>query len=124
MNGAKSAPSSPPTDSAPSAEPAKLSPGMAALLRRETESPKGTKGADENHAAEPGKAAPKSGHGLLKASLVLADLLLALLAACLALRKGSFGFLEIALCVLALALGAWLACLAIWFGKDGDKTDL
>jgi hypothetical protein len=107
-------PSSPPADSAPSAKPANISPGMAALLRGEKEPT-----AEDNHAAEPHKPSP--GRAMLKVSLMLADFLLVLLAGCLALRKGSFGFLEISLCVVALVLGAWLTCLAIWVGKNQDE---
>jgi hypothetical protein len=51
----------------------------------------------------------------LKASLVIADLLLVFLAARLVFRSGGhFGFVEVLLCAAALALGAWLTCLALW----------
>jgi len=114
MKEAKPASSSSAPDSATPAQPAKVSPGMAALLRRD----QGTPAAETAPDAKPLEPKPRARLPLLKPSLVLADLLLVALAACLAWRKGSFGLVEIGLCFLALGLGAWLACLALWFDKD------
>jgi len=112
-------PSSPPKDSSVPAQPANISPGMAALLRQESEVAKSGEPKQEP-ALHDDKAAAAQNRAVLKTSLVVADVLLVLLAACLALRKGSFGFLEISLCVIALALGAWLTCLAIMWGGRGN----
>lgn len=99
------------------AQPANISPGMAALLRQESEVAKSGEPKQEP-ALHDDKAAAAQNRAVLKTSLVVADVLLVLLAACLSLRKGSFGFLEVVLSILALAVGAWLACVAIWFGRD------
>jgi hypothetical protein len=93
------------------AQPAKLSPGMATLLRL----------GDENHEPEtPGsvfsetpRTEPKRLKVLLRISLVLADALLVFLAVRLVvLAHGPLDFLGVALCVAAVIAGAWLSCLA------------
>ena len=119
MKDGKPAPSSTPIESRPSDRPANLSPGMATLLRGNQSDPRTGTEPEPKPAEEP-KQPPGHRYGLFRLSLILADLLLVALAACLAWRKGSFGFFEIALCILALALGAWLTCLALWFGKDAS----
>jgi len=95
---------------------------MATLLRGNQATPMAEGGRDAKPATQTPESERRAERALLKLSLVLADVLLAVLAACLVWRKGSFGLLEIALCVLALALGAWLTCLALWFGKDKDPN--
>ena len=110
MKGAKASP--PPRE--PVAEPASLTPGMAALLRRDNGGPK-----PEDQPQEPPlpPAAPErqNGRRWLRTSLWLADALLLGLAARLVFQAGrSFGFLEAALCVVAVLLGAWLSCQALW----------
>ncbi len=99
-----------PSSEQPAGTPAKLSPGMATLLRAGN-------GHQEKLPTEPGEPArrvPKS-RRLLRLSLCLADVLLLGLAARLAFKNGgSFGWLEIALCSIAVLIGAWLTCLALW----------
>jgi hypothetical protein len=107
------------------ASSARLSPGMAKLLRGDNGAP--------GHSQRPGsttEAASPVGHGpdvptassallhrrrkrLLRASLLLADLVLFVMAA-RGMRHRPVGVGGIALCVLAVALGAWLTCLALW----------
>jgi len=117
MREAKPTSSSPAPDSATPAQPANISPGMATLLRRNQPASNAENKDDTTPASQ--KSAPRNEKlPLLKISLLVADLLLMGLAACLAWRKGSFGLIEAGLCVLAVGLGAWLACLALWFGGD------
>src|SRR5262245_32175017 len=105
-----------PTPSAGPA-PARLTPGVATLLRgtnvlQQSEPAKQEQGRPNGEplAATKKLATPNSA---VRISLVLADLLLLVLAARLVVKaKGHVGFLEIALCVVALGLGAWLSCLA------------
>ena len=53
--------------------------------------------------------------GTLRASLVIADvLLLALAAAVVTKTPGRLGLVEVLLCTVAIGLGAWLTCLALW----------
>lgn len=114
MREAKPTSSSPSPDSATPAQPANISPGMATLLRRNQATATETEATPASQKPAPiNEKLP-----LLKISLLVADLLLLGLAACLAWRKGSFGLVEAGLCVLAVGLGAWLACLALWFARD------
>ncbi len=112
---------------------ARLTPGMAALLR-------GSNGGSklENDAAKPRalgepptpeaelQAQPESPPAAptsrprrkVRVSLVLADLLFLGLAARLIFKPGGpNGFIEMALCALALLVGAWLSWLALWWEK-------
>ena len=110
MKGAKG----PPREGERAPEPASLTPGIAALLRRGNGEPKteGQPPAPPQPAAPPG---PTRGRRRLRISLWLADLLLLGLAARLVFRAhGSLGTLEAVLCVVALLLGAWLSCQALW----------
>ncbi len=98
------------------AEPTKLSPGMATLLKGPNGSPNENRlpAADERQRVENGRR-----RRLLQTSLVLADVLLFALAARLVFKSGGhFGFLEAMLCVAAIGLGAWLSCLALWREKS------
>jgi hypothetical protein len=105
-----------PVSAAPenSSENAKVTPGMAALLRG---------GNGEGHEPEPtnkaetaedlaGKARKRM---LIQGSLFAADLVVVGLVARLAfVSHGRFGVMEVTLSILALAIGAWLSCLALW----------
>lgn len=95
----------------PGARPAKLSPGMATLLRAGNGN-----GKEQIAAEEPERArVHRSQIRVLRYSLLLADALLVVLALTLALRsKGGIGACEMLFCACALVLGAWLACLALW----------
>src|SRR2546425_11761154 len=97
-------------------QPPSLSPGIATLLR----GPNGGSTNPEAQTEAQSQVAEKPGRKrMLRASLVLADLLLFALAARLVFRShGHFGFIEVALCLAALGLGAWLSCLAIWRGAS------
>ena len=104
MKGAKTSP--PPTE--PAAEPASLTPGMAALLRRGNGGPKPE---DQPQEPPPPPAAPERPRGRhwLRTSLWLADVLLLGLAVRLVFQPGgSFGFIEAALCVVAVLLGVFV----------------
>ena len=97
-------------------QPRGLSPGMATLLRGDNCSP--TNGAAQTEGQSQIAEKPGSKR-MLRASLVLADLLLFALAARLVFRShGHFGFIEVMLCIVAVGLGAWLSCLAI--RRDGS----
>jgi hypothetical protein len=128
------------TQTPPSEDPAtqapSLSPGMAALLRRggaasepATQLPSSPHSSaasatdtGQNPDPSPGEGTAENGTSaatgrsrLLRISLIVADVLLAGLAATLVFKSGGhFGFAEATLCVVALLLGAWLTCLALW----------
>jgi hypothetical protein len=120
----------PPPAEDPASQPPTLSPGMAALLRRgnapskppahrHTEADSGEKsGASQTPDILPADAGTPAASGhkrVLRASLIVADVLLVGLAARMVFKSGGhFGFIETALCVVALLIGAWLACLALW----------
>ena len=104
----KDRPASPGSEK-PSEKP-QVTPGMAALLRGGNGEQSST---DNSQAAKNLSAARK--RKLIQASMFVADLLLILLVARLALfSHGHFGFFEVTLCVVAVAIGAWLSCLALW----------
>jgi len=89
---------------------AKVTPGMAALLRG---------GNGEGKEPEPEVAEDRARRArnrmLIQASLFVADLLVIGLVARLAfVSHGKFGLIEVVLSILALAIGAWLSCLALW----------
>src|SRR5262245_37475770 len=92
-------------------EKAKVTPGMAALLRG---------GNGEGKEPDPHKEVPEDLAGrarkrmLIQGSLFVADLLVIGLVARLAfVSHGQFGAMEIVLSIVALAIGAWLSCLAL-----------
>jgi hypothetical protein len=89
---------------------AKVTPGMAALLRGgngESKEP------ESEVAEDPAGRARK--RLLIQASLFVADILVIGLVARLAfVSHGHFGLIEVVLSILALAIGAWLSCLALW----------
>ena len=96
-----------------SSEKAKVTPGMAALLRggngEGKEQEAANKEVSEDVAGRAGKRM------MIQGSLFAADLLVIGLVARLAfVSHGQFGFVEFALSILALAIGAWLSCLALW----------
>jgi hypothetical protein len=93
-----------------SPEKAKVTPGMAALLRGGNGEGKET----ESEIAED-RAGRARKRMLIQGSLFVADILVIGLVARLAfVSHGHFGAMEVALSVLALAIGAWLSCLALW----------
>lgn len=94
-----------------SSERAKVTPGMAALLR----------GGNGNDKEPEAKEVPEDLAGrsrkrmLIQGSLFAADLVVIGLVARLAfVSHGRFGLVEVALSIFALAIGAWLSCLALW----------
>jgi len=103
----------PPTGPQNSSKKAKVTPGMAALLRGgngEGKEPESTSKAVPEDVA--GRARKRM---LIQGSLFAADLVVAGLVARLAfVSHGRFGLVEVALSILALAIGAWLSCLALW----------
>ena len=91
-----------------SPEKAKVTPGMAALLRGGNGDGKETEVGEDRA----GRARKRM---LIQGSLIVADLLVIGLVARLAfVSHGQFGAMEVALSILALAIGAWLSCLALW----------
>ena len=95
-----------------SSQKAKVTPGMAALLRGGN-----GEGKEPTNKAETAEdlAARARKRMLIQASLFVADILVIGLVARLAfVSHGKFGVIEVALSILALALGAWLSCLALW----------
>jgi hypothetical protein len=96
-----------------SSEKAKVTPGMAALLRGgngEGKEPEATKKEIPEELA--GRARKRM---LIQGSLFAADLVVVGLVARLAfVSHGKFGFVEVTLSILALAIGGWLSCLALW----------
>ena len=93
---------------------AKVTPGMAALLRGgngEGKEPEATKNGEA--AEDIAQRARK--RMLIQGSLFIADLVVIGLVARLAfISHGQFGLIEVSLSILALAIGAWLSCLALW----------
>jgi hypothetical protein len=97
-----------------SCEKAKVTPGMAALLRGGNGEGKEPEPTNKAEPAEDltGKARKRM---LIQGSLFVADLLVIGLVARLAfVSHGQFGAMEVVLSILALAIGAWLSCLALW----------
>jgi len=96
-----------------SSEKAKVTPGMAALLRGgngEGKEPEATN--KEGFEELAGRARKRL---LIQGSLFVADLLVIGLVARLAfVSHGQFGLVEVVLSIFALAIGAWLSCLALW----------
>jgi hypothetical protein len=96
-----------------SSEKAKVTPGMAALLRGgngEGKEPEATKKEIPEELA--GRTRKRM---LIQGSLFAADLVVVGLVARLAfVSHGKFGFVEVTLSILALAIGGWLSCLALW----------
>ena len=99
-----------------SPEEAKVTPGMAALLRGGNGENKGSHPAGQSQLADEEDSARRTRNRfLIQASLFVADLLVIGLVARLAfVSHGKFGLVEVALSILALAVGAWLSCLALW----------
>jgi hypothetical protein len=97
-----------------SGQKAKVTPGMAALLRGgngEGKEPEATKNGEA--AEDIAQRARK--RMLIQGSLFVADLVVIGLVARLAfISHGQFGLIEVSLSILALAIGAWLSCLALW----------
>jgi hypothetical protein len=97
-----------------SSEKAKVTPGMAALLRGGNGEGKEPDPANKAETAE-GIAQRARKRMLIQGSLFAADLVVVGLVARLAfVSHGRFGFVEVALSIFALAIGAWLSCLALW----------
>jgi hypothetical protein len=96
-----------------SSEKAKVTPGMAALLRGGNGEDKGQEAISKEVSEDvTGRARKRM---LIQGSLFVADILVIGLVARLAfVSHGQFGFVEVALSILALAIGAWLSCLALW----------
>ena len=93
-------------------EPVNLSPGMASLLRVENghAQPDGNRLGPNSTAKE----IPQLHRGLIRTSLVMADLLLVSLTGWLVFAtSGPLGFWGATLIMSAMALGAWLTCLAL-----------
>jgi len=99
-----------------SPEEAKVTPGMAALLRGGNGENNGPHPAGKSQLVEEEDSARRTRNRvLIQASLFVADLLVIGLVARLAfVSHGKFGLVEVALSILALAGGAWLSCLALW----------
>jgi len=99
-----------------SPEEARVSPGMAALLRGGNGENNGSHPARQSQLVEEEDSARRTRNRvLIQASLFVADLLVIGLVARLAfVSHGKFGLVEVALSILALAVGAWLSCLALW----------
>ena len=109
LNGTKPVSPSP----EPTAQPAKLSPGMATLLRAGEEP---AEKIEEQVRPQPVKPQSEllSVKRLLQVSLVLADVLLVCLATLIALSvPGQLGAIGVTLCIVAFVVGAWLSCLAL-----------
>jgi hypothetical protein len=97
-----------------SPEKAKVTPGMAALLRGGNGDGKEPEPTDKAETAED-LAVRARKRMLIQGSLFAADLVVVGLVARLAfISHGQFGFVEVALSILSLAIGAWLSCLALW----------
>jgi len=104
------------------ADPSRVSPGMATLLQGHKKEVNGGAEKPQKHAekvpeakSEPcsAGASPRS-RNFLRIWLFAADVLLVALAARVALKSGgSFGLAEAALCAGALGLGAWLTVVAL-----------
>jgi len=96
-----------------SGQKAKVTPGMAALLRGgngEGKEPEATKNGEAGDIAQRARK-----RMLIQGSLFVADLVVIGLVARLAfISHGQFGLIEVSLSILALAIGAWLSCLALW----------
>lgn len=99
-----------------SPEEAKVTPGVAALLRGGNGESNGSHAAGRSRLSEEEDSARRTRNRvLIQASLFVADLLVIGLVARLAfVSHGQFGIDEVALSILALAVGAWLSCLALW----------
>lgn len=106
-----------PVSAGPESSPveARVSPGMAALLRGGNGENNGSHPARQSQLAEEEDRARRTRNRvLIQASLFVADLLVIGLVARLAfVSHGQFGVVEVALSILALAVGAWLSCLAL-----------
>jgi hypothetical protein len=93
-----------------SPEKAKVTAGMAALLRGGNG--EGKEPGSEDREDRAGRARKRM---LIQGSLFVADVLVIGLVARLAfVSHGQFGLIEVVLSILALAIGAWLSCLALW----------
>ena len=97
-----------------SPEKAKVTPGMAALLRGGNGEGKEPELTNKAEAAEDYAQRARK-RMLIQGSLFAADVLVIGLVARLAfVSHGRFGVVEVTLSILALAIGAWLSCLALW----------